>query len=68
MLSEKEELLVKALRALPRDAADQVITWASHLAELSKGRPVEWSDEWSDEDLRDATSASLRNFEEAEPI
>jgi hypothetical protein len=27
-------------------------------------RPIEWSDSWSEEDLADATSASMRRFDE----
>ena len=66
VLTAKEESLVQSLRALPPEAADQVIAWTRQLAELAQGRPVEWSDSWSDEDLRDAQAASVRNFDERE--
>ena len=65
-LTEKEELLVQALRALPPEAADKLITWATQLNDLAQGRRVEWSDTWTKEDLDDATSASLGNFDERE--
>ena len=66
VLTAKEESLVRSLRALTPEAADQVIAWTRQLAELAQGRPVEWSDSWSEEDLRDAQAASLRNFDEQE--
>jgi hypothetical protein len=56
-LSENEERLVEALRALPPHAADQVITWTTRLRELSAGKEVDWSDTWMDEDLADAQRA-----------
>jgi hypothetical protein len=65
-LSENEERFVEALRALPPDAADQVITWTTRLRDLANGRAVDWSDTWSEEDLADAQRASLSNFDERE--
>jgi hypothetical protein len=65
-LSENEERLVEALRALPPDAADQVIAWTTQLRDLADGRGVDWSDTWSDEDLADARRASLSSFDERE--
>jgi hypothetical protein len=64
--SENEERLVAALRALPPDTADQVITWTTRLRELSAGRDVDWSDTWTDEDLADAQRAPLSGFDEQE--
>jgi len=63
ILTDKEEILVQAVRTLPPEEADKVITRASQLAELAKGRQVEWSDNWTDQDLADANSGSLRGFE-----
>ncbi len=40
--------------------------WARQLSDLAKGKPVEWSDTWTDEDMRDARTASLRNLDEQE--
>ena len=62
-LSENEERLVEALRALPPDAADQVIAWTTRLRDLAGGRTVDWSDTWTDEDLADARRASLSSFD-----
>jgi hypothetical protein len=58
---------VEALRALPPEAADKVVTWATQLSDLAKNGAVEWSDTWTDGDLQDARTASLANFEEREP-
>jgi len=57
-LNANEERFVEALRALPPDAADQVITWTTRLRELAGSRSVEWSDTWTEEDLQDARRAS----------
>jgi hypothetical protein len=65
-LSENEERLVEALRTLPPAATDTVITWATQLSDLAKGRPVDWSDTWTDEDLADLQRASLANFDARE--
>jgi len=65
-LSENEERLVVVLRALPPDAADQVITWATRLRDLATGRNVDWSATWTEEDLADAQRASLSRFDELE--
>ena len=51
---------------LPPGEAKKVLDWAQQLAELGGGRPVEWSDSWSDDDLREATAASLKRFEQQE--
>jgi hypothetical protein len=65
-LSENEERLVVVLRALPPDAADQVITWATRLRDLATGRNVNWSATWTEEDLADVQRASLSRFDERE--
>lgn len=57
---------MEALRALPPDAVDQVITWTTRLRDLADGRSVNWADTWSDEDLADARRASLSSFDERE--
>lgn len=64
VLNEKEEQLVQAIRVLPEGTADQIMLWASRLADLTAGRPVDWSDSWRDEDMRDAAAASLRRFDD----
>jgi len=65
-LSQNEERLVEAVRTLPPDTADQVIAWTIQLRDLAGGRPVEWSDTWTEEDIADATRASLSRFDERE--
>ena len=65
-LSENEERLVEALRALPPDTADQVIAWTTRLRDLASDRSVDWSDTWTEEDLADARRASLSTFDERE--
>jgi hypothetical protein len=65
-LSENEERLVEALRALPPAAADQVIAWTTRLRDLADGRSLDWSDTWTEEDLADARHASLSSFDERE--
>jgi hypothetical protein len=66
-LTEKDARLVQALRTLPPDAADKVVTWATQLSDPAKGGAVDWSDTWTDEDLQDVRTYSLANFEEWEP-
>jgi len=66
VLSSSEESLIKVVRMLPPDEARKVLAWAEQLADLTGDRPVEWSDSWSDDDLREATAASLKRFEQQE--
>jgi hypothetical protein len=66
-LSENEERLLEALRALPPETADTVIKWATQLSDLAKGGPVDWSDTWTEEDMTDLQNASIANFEAREP-
>lgn len=63
VLSAKEESLIQVVRALPPEEAGRVLDWACQLADLAAGRPVDWSDSWSDEDLADATAAAERRFD-----
>jgi hypothetical protein len=39
------------------------MAWASQLKALAGDVAVDWSDSWSDEDLRDLSSASMSLFE-----
>ena len=66
VLSVQEESLIRIVRALPPEEARKVLAWANQLADLAQGREVEWSDAWTDEDLADATAASIRRFEDRE--
>lgn len=66
ILSASEESLIKAVRMLPPGEAKKVLDWAQQLADLCGGQPVVWSDFWSDDDLREATAASFKRFEQQE--
>ena len=54
---------VNKLRTLPESAADSMLLWASQLAELAQGMPLQWSDEWTEEDMEEARARSLHIFE-----
>ena len=66
VLSQQEESLITGVRALPANEADKLIVWVQQLAELSAGRPIEWGDGWSEEDMAEVTALAIRNFEENE--
>jgi hypothetical protein len=66
VLTAKEELLVNKLRTLPESAADSMLLWASQLAELAQGMPLQWSDEWTEEDMEESRARSLQIFEQRE--
>ena len=66
VLTEQEESLITVVRALPANEADKLIVWAQQLAELSAGKPIEWADGWSEEDMAEVTALAIRNFEESE--
>ena len=66
VLSASEESLIKVVRMLPPGEAGKVLNWAQQLARLAGGRHVDWADSWSDDDLRDATIASVKRFEQQE--
>ncbi|PWU10537.1 MAG: hypothetical protein C5B51_04065 [Terriglobia bacterium] len=65
-LSASEESLIKVVRTLAPEQARKVLDWARQLADLGGNRPIEWDDSWSDDDLREATVASLERFEQQE--
>ena len=66
VLSASEESLIHVVRMLPPDEARKVLDWARQLADLGTGRRVEWSDSWSEQDIRDASRAFLERFEQEE--
>ena len=66
ILSANEESLIKVVRMLPSEEAGRVLVWAQQLADLGGGGRVDWSDSWSDDDLREASIASLERFERQE--
>jgi hypothetical protein len=66
VISAREEVLLEAFRRLPPDAAVELSALAQRLAALAPGTTVDWSDSWSDADLREFTAASLRRLEAEE--
>jgi hypothetical protein len=62
-ISAREEVLLEAFRRLPPDAAVELSALAQRLAALAPGTTIDWSDSWSDADLREFTAASLRRLE-----
>jgi cytoplasmic iron level regulating protein YaaA (DUF328/UPF0246 family) len=68
VLTEQEETLISTLRALSPQEATKVLDWARQLADLAGERIVEWSDSWTEEDLREATAAAVRYFEDGERL
>jgi hypothetical protein len=66
ILNPSEESHINVVRTLPPEEATKLLDWARQLGDLGRGRVVEWSDSWSEEDLADATAASVRRFEDQE--
>jgi hypothetical protein len=65
-ISARAEVLLEAFRRLPPDAAVELSALAQRLAALAPGTTIDWSDSWSDADLREFTAASLRRLEAEE--
>ena len=65
-ISAREEILLEAFRRLPPDAAVELSALAQRLAALAPRTAIDWSDSWSDADLREFTAASLRRLEAEE--
>jgi len=65
-LNAREASLVEAFRRLPPDTAAQLSALAQRLAELTPDRKIDWSDSWSEEDLKEFRAASLRRLEAEE--
>ncbi len=64
-LTVQEELLIKTVRLLPAAEAQRILNWATELASLAQDRPLQWADDWTQEDLSDVAAASIRHFEES---
>jgi hypothetical protein len=62
-LSVQETVLLEDFRRLPPNAAEEFSALVRRLAESGR---IDWSDSWSDEDLREFTARSVRRFEEEE--
>lgn len=65
-ISAREEALLEAFRRLPADAAAELSALAQRLAVLAPGTVIDWSDAWSEEDLREFTAASWKRLEAEE--
>ena len=65
-LNPQEASLLAAFRRLPPNAAVELSHLIERLAALAPDRKIDWSDSWSDEDLKEFRAASLRRFEVSE--
>jgi hypothetical protein len=65
-LNARETSLVQAFRRLPPNAAAELTALAERLAALHPNTKIDWSDSWSDDDLKEFTTASLRRLEAEE--
>lgn len=65
-LDSREAALIDAFRRLRPDTADQLLALVLRLAMSGPQRAIDWSDSWSEEDLRQYRAASLRRLEREE--
>jgi hypothetical protein len=65
-LNAEETTLLEAFRRLPPNAADEISALVQRLAALSPNKRINWSDSWSDQDLRDFTAHSLERLDAEE--
>jgi hypothetical protein len=66
MLSPPEEVLLESFRRLPPEAAAKLSALIQRMAALAPQSRIDWSDTWSDEDMREFSAASVRRFEAEE--
>jgi hypothetical protein len=66
LLNDREASFLQAFRRLPPDAAAELAALVERLAALRPHTKIDWSDSWSDKDLREFTAASIRRFEAEE--
>jgi len=60
--------IIQALRQLPAERVREVRDFALFLKERSaRGQPVNESDEWTEEDIRDFLKGSIEYADEAAP-
>jgi hypothetical protein len=52
-VNAREASLLEAFRRLPLDAAAELSGLAERLAALTPNCTIDWSDSWSDEDLKE---------------
>jgi len=65
-LNEREASLVDAFRRLSPDTAMELSALAERLAKIAPERRIDWSDSWSEEDLNEFRTASLRRLDAEE--
>jgi hypothetical protein len=65
-LDPREVSLLEVFRRLSPDTAAELSALAERLASLSPHGKVDWSDSWTDEDLQDFRTASLRRLDAEE--
>jgi len=63
VLNLQETTLLNAFRKLPPDAAIELSRLIERLASLAPDRKIDWSDSWSDEDLKEFRAASMRRLD-----
>ena len=66
LLNSQEASLLSAFRRLPPDAAIELSRLVERLASLAPDRKIDWSDSWSDDDLKEFRAASIRRLEASE--
>lgn len=62
-VTAEERDFLEALRRLAPGTVAQLVALAHRLAALGPEVSTDWSDAWSDEDLRDFSRASLERFD-----
>ena len=65
-LTEQETTLLEAFRRLPPETAGEFDALVRRLAALPPGSRIDWSDSWSEDDLREFTAHSLKRLESDE--
>ena len=66
LLNSQEASLLNAFRKLPTDAAMELSGLIERLAALAPDRKIDWSDSWSDDDLKEFRAASVARLEASE--
>ena len=69
-VTSQEATLLTAFRRLAPDAAGELTRLIERLGAVAPERKIDWSDSWSDEDLKEFRAASLRRLDanEAEEV
>jgi len=65
-ISEREEALLEIFRRLPEETAKELSALAQRLAARTPGTTVDWSESWSEADLREFTAASVKRLDDEE--